>query len=36
MVKNKTALNYNNDCTLSGSKVEGKKMNNDNMKLIIR
>lgn len=36
MVKNKTALNYYDNWVLEGSKVEGRKMNNDNMKLIIR
>ncbi|WP_039240897.1 DUF4041 domain-containing protein [Clostridium botulinum] len=36
MVKNKTAVNYYDEWTLNDSKVEGRKMNNDNIKLIIR
>ncbi|WP_331274664.1 DUF4041 domain-containing protein, partial [Clostridium botulinum] len=36
MVKNKTAVNYYDEWTLNDSKAEGRKMNNDNIKLIIR
>lgn len=36
MIKNKTAVNYINTWTLDGSKAKGRKMNNDNIKQIIR
>lgn len=36
MIKNRTALNFFDHWTLSGSEEEGRKMNNDNMKLYLR
>lgn len=36
MIKNKTALDYYDDWTLNGSKAQGRAMNNDNMKMVLR
>ena len=36
MIKNKSALNYSNNWTVDGSKSKGKKMTNDNIKMILR
>lgn len=36
LIKDKTAVNYSNDWLVNGSKAEGTKMNNNNIKQIIR
>lgn len=36
MIRNKTAVNYFDSWTLDGSKAKGRKMNNDNIRQIIR
>ena len=36
LIKNKRALNFSDDWTLDGSRIEGKKMNDDNMKMYLR
>lgn len=36
LIKNKRALNFSDDWTLDGSLSEGKKMNDDNMKMYLR
>ena len=36
LIKDKTAVNYSKDWTVNGSKTEGTKMNNNNIKQIIR
>lgn len=36
LIKNKRALNFSDDWTLDGSRSEGKKMNDDNMKMYLR
>lgn len=36
MVKNKTAVSYYNNWTVNGSRTEGRKMTNDNIKMILR
>ena len=36
MIKNKTALNFYDEWVLNNSKAQGRAMNNDNMKMVLR
>lgn len=36
MIKSKSAVNYSENWTVDGSKAKGKKMTNDNIKMILR